>query len=256
MMYRSCPEEDTLEQYKELVLQTAEYMASFVTWDEAGKRYVLAPPICAAQENYPKPTVLNPVYELAYWRWGLEVAQSWRERLGMARDANWDTILLHLAPLPSHGGVYIGHENAPDTYTRYNVDHPTMLSPLGMLPGGKHVDIEMMRRTLHKVLNEWNLAKKSWGWDYPMIAMTAARLGEQAAAIDALLNTLPQNQFVANGHNPTRSDLPCYLPANGALLMAVSMMAAGWQGGPATNAPGFPQDGSWIVRHEGLKPWL
>jgi hypothetical protein len=256
LMYKARPQNDTLEQYKELVMETAECMASFVTWDEAKKRYILAPPICAAQENYPKKTVLNPTYELAYWRWGLEVAQTWRQRLGMGREARWDEILAKLAPLPVHEGVYIGHENAPDTYTNYNVDHPTMLSPLGMLPGGKHVDVETMRRTLHKVLKDWNLAKKSWGWDYPMIAMTAARLGEQAIAIDALLNKLAQNQFVANGHNPTRSDLSCYLPANGALLLAVSMMAAGWQGGPTTNAPGFPQDGTWTVRHEGLNAWL
>ena len=252
LMYKTRPEQDTLEQYGELVLETAECMASTVAWDDAKKRYMLAPPIAAAQENYPKKTVLNPVYELAYWRWGLEVAQKWRERLGMGREAKWDEILAKLAPLPVHDGVYIGHENAPDTYTKYNVDHPTMLAPLGMLPGGKHVDVETMRRTLHKVLKEWNLAKKSWGWDYPMIAMTAARLGEQKIAIDSLFSELPQNQFITNGHNPTRSDLPCYLPANGALLMAVAMMAAGWQGGPKENAPGFPQDGSWTVRQEGL----
>jgi hypothetical protein len=29
------------------------------------------------------------------------------------------------------------------------------------------------------------------------------------------------------------------------------MMAAGWDGGPERDAPGFPADG-WIVRHEGL----
>jgi protein-glucosylgalactosylhydroxylysine glucosidase len=256
MMYKSRPEKETLDQYKDVVLETAECMASFAVWDDARKRYILAPPIVAAQECYPKATVLNPTYEVAYWRWGLEMGQTWRERLGLGRDAKWDEILAKLAPLPVFDGVYVGHENAPDTFKNFNVDHPTMLSPLGMLPGGKHVDIETMRRTLHKVLKEWNLAKKSWGWDYPMIAMTAARLGEQKIAVDSLLNELPQNQFVANGHNPTRSDLSCYLPANGALLMAVSMMAAGWQGGPKMNAPGFPQDGSWVVRHEGLNPWM
>jgi len=256
MMYKARPEQETVEQYKELVLETAECMASTVAWDEKKKRYVLAPPICAAQENYPKKTVLNPTYELAYWRWGLEVAQKWRERLGMGREAKWDEILQKLAPLPVHDEVYIGHENAPDTYENFNVDHPTMLAPYGMLPGGKHVYVETMRRTLHKVLKDWNLAKKSWGWDYPMIAMTAARLGEREIAIDSLFSELLQNQFVANGHNPTRSDLPCYLPANGALLMAVAMMAAGWEGGPKENAPGFPQDGSWTVRHEGLNAWM
>ena len=44
-----------------------------------------------------------------------------------------------------------------------------------------------------------------------------------------------------------------YLPAYGALLSAVAMMAAGWDGSPAgQSAPGFPQDGSWKVRSEGL----
>jgi hypothetical protein len=256
VIYKSHPGADTLGRYSELVLETAECMASFVAWDDSGKRYILAPPIAAAQENYPKRTVLNPTYELAYWRWGLETAQKWRERLGIGRERKWDEILAKLAPLPVHDGVYIGHENAPDTFSRYNVDHPTMLAPLGVLPGGKHVDAETMRRTLHKVLREWNLAKKSWGWDYPMMAMTAARLGEQQTAVDVLLNELPQNRFIANGHNPTRSDLPCYLPANGALLTAVAVMAGGWDGAGKTNAPGFPQDGSWLVRHEGLKRFL
>ena len=28
----------------------------------------------------------------------------------------------------------------------------------------------------------------------------------------------------------------------------------GWDGAPARNAPGFPDDGKWVVRWEGLKP--
>jgi hypothetical protein len=31
------------------------------------------------------------------------------------------------------------------------------------------------------------------------------------------------------------------------------MMAAGWDGAPKRHAPGFPDDGSWNVRWEGLK---
>jgi hypothetical protein len=34
------------------------------------------------------------------------------------------------------------------------------------------------------------------------------------------------------------------------------MMAAGWDGAPDKNAPGFPSDGSWIVKWEGLKKAL
>lgn len=31
----------------------------------------------------------------------------------------------------------------------------------------------------------------------------------------------------------------------------VAYMAAGWDGSHG-NAPGFPSDGSWVVKHEGL----
>jgi len=44
-----------------------------------------------------------------------------------------------------------------------------------------------------------------------------------------------------------------YLPGNAGLLYAVAMMAAGWDGAPDPHAPGFPDDGSWNVRYEGLK---
>jgi len=39
---------------------------------------------------------------------------------------------------------------------------------------------------------------------------------------------------------------------NGGLLTAVGMMAAGWNDS-TTNAPGFPKDGKWVVKWEGLK---
>jgi len=39
--------------------------------------------------------------------------------------------------------------------------------------------------------------------------------------------------------------------ANGALLSAVALMAGGWDG-ETSPAPGFPKDGRWQVRSEGL----
>ncbi|MGW0578429.1 hypothetical protein ACWD25_21225 [Streptomyces sp. NPDC002920] len=45
-------------------------------------------------------------------------------------------------------------------------------------------------------------------------------------------------------------------PANGGLLAAVSLMAAGWDSTDAgTDCPGFPRDGGWQVRHEGFTVW-
>lgn len=62
--------------------------------------------------------------------------------------------------------------------------------------------------------------------------------------------------LLPNGHNYQRKPLPVYLPGNGGLLTAVAVMAAGWEGSPDHHAPGFPQDGSWTVRLEGLNKML
>jgi hypothetical protein len=85
-----------------------------------------------------------------------------------------------------------------------------------------------------------------------MIAMTATRLGAPRQAIDILLKNGPNNGYKLNGHNPQRGDLPVYLPGNGALLAAVALMAGGCDDAPPGEAPGFPRDGSWTVRAEGL----
>ena len=84
--------------------------------------------------------------------------------------------------------------------------------------------------------------------------MCAARVGEPARAVDALLMDTPKNTYRASGQNYQRPGLSVYLPGNGGLLTAVAMMAAGWDGGPQSHAPGFPDDGTWQVRFEGLRP--
>ena len=86
-----------------------------------------------------------------------------------------------------------------------------------------------------------------------MMAMTAARLGEGELAIQALLMEKSKNRYLPNGHNWQHGLLPLYLPGNGGLLYATAMMAAGWDGAPPSHAPGFPQDGNWVVKWEGLK---
>jgi hypothetical protein len=167
-------------------------------------------------------------------------------------------VIEKLSALPVRDGVYLAHENCPQTYTERNHDHPSMLGALGMLPAGtptNGADLETMRRTLKKVMKEWQW-DKTWGWDYPLTAMTAARLGETQVAVDALLMTTEKNRYLPNGHNWQRPNLPCYLPGNGGLLYAVAMMAAGWQGAPAVTAPGFPSDGSWTVRAESFNESL
>jgi hypothetical protein len=121
---------------------------------------------------------------------------------------------------------------------------------LGFLPG-KRIDADIMQHTLSRVMKSWNW-DTTWGWDYPMIALTAARVGKPETAIDALMLDVPKNRYLANGHNHQDDRLPIYLPGNGGLLTAVAMMAAGWDGAPERHAPGFPDNGQWQVRWENL----
>jgi hypothetical protein len=255
LMYRGAPDQQTLDRYSEVVFATADAMSSMLHWDAGGKRYVLGPPLWIAQEIYDPSTSMNPAYELSYWATGLQIAQQWRARLGLPPDGDWERKRLQLSKLPQKDGKYVALESTPDTWDNIasRHDHPSFLMALGQLPGAG-VDRAVMRRTLDAVLSSWDWHTKIWGWDYPMIAMTAARLGAQRQAVDVLLKTDgPNNGYTAAGHNPN-TELPVYLPGNGALLAAVAMMAGGWDGAPAGVAPGFPQDGSWVVRAEGFQP--
>jgi len=102
-------------------------------------------------------------------------------------------------------------------------------------------------------MDNWNWPT-TWGWDYGMTAMAAARLGEPQTALKALLIDTQKNIYLKNGHNfQTTERLRIYLPGNGALLTAVAMMCAGWDGCTFGHNPGFPQNGTWNVRWEGLQ---
>lgn len=252
LSYRAHPNLETLEIYKDIVFETAEFMASFAVYDRRTDRYLLGPPVIPVQENHDPEVTVNPTYELEYWAFGLNIANEWRKRLGLAANPAWANIAAKLGPLPVKDGVYLAHERCPETFTKFNYDHPSMLGALGVLPGCL-VDKRIMLNTLNRVLAEWQL-DQVWGWDFPMLAMTAARLGEPELAVDALMYDSPKNTYLPNGHNRqgARKDLPLYLPGNGALLTAVGMMAAGWDNCSSTDAPGFPKDGAWKVSHEGL----
>ena len=241
---------------------------------------------------FPPLSTFDPTFELEYFRFGLRTAQLWRERLGLPRDTHWDSVLSKLAPLPQRDGLYLATESFPQLWDQarspgcshghtatqcWNRDHPSFLGALGLLPG-RDVDAAAMQRTLTAVEQHWDL-RQTWGWDFPLMAMTAARLHEPQKAVDLLLYDAPNNQFGPTGMTPRmhldidgnaaggaaagtsaagrakdtyHRDAQTYFPSNGGLLLAVALMAAGWDGESAP-APGFPHDGTWHVRTEGVQ---
>jgi hypothetical protein len=294
--YRAHPNAATLARYGEVVDQTARLLATWPLWDAATGRYVLGPPIIPVQENHDPLTTLNPVFELEYFRWGLRTAQAWRERRGLPRDPRWDEVIAKLAPAPIRDGLYLPVESAPDFWDKArspackghavagckNQDHPSFLMAYGLI-GGDRIDPATMRATLRATEDNWDL-RQTWGWDFPMVAMTAARLGEPQDAVAWLFQDLKNNQWGVSGMTPRvhldahfdtyvpapapaagraqeaaladgpgyRRAAETYFPSNGSLLLAVGMMAAGWDGSHG-QAPGFPKQG-WTVRSEGIRP--
>ncbi|MET0726811.1 MAG: hypothetical protein ABWZ76_00770 [Acidimicrobiales bacterium] len=249
LLYRQDPRPGVVDQLAEMVEETARFMASFV--EERDGTYHLAPPLIPAQEFYDMRTTEDPTFELAYWWWALEIAQKWRERQGLARDATWTDVQERMAHPHQRDGAYTAIATEP--YLKRD-DHPSLLAALGVVPATPLVDLVVMRATLADVLASWDW-DSAWGWDFPVLAMTAARLGDPGGAVDALLMAKAKNTYLVNGHNPQMGNfLPIYLPGNGGLLAAISLMVAGWEGATRP-APGFPDDGTWAIEHEGFRPW-
>lgn len=255
LVYRAKPTRETLERYRDVVFESAKFLASFAHLDPKTNRYVLGPPIKNVSEKAGANTTQNPTFELAYWHYGLKVAQAWRERLGLAPEPKWADVLARLSPLPvSPEGFYVEIETQPDIYQHKGSAPTSMLMALGYLPKTDVVDLETMRRTFHEVTRR-NGGPTFWvSWAYGQGALTATRLGEPRTAVDILCNPAPAARFMTNGHvrRPKEPDnCPAYLPVNAAMLLAVGTMAGGWDGAPAGDTPGFPQEG-WVVRAEGL----
>ena len=243
--YRLHPTRETLEKWREIVLETADFMADFAFYEKSDDRYILGPPIYIVSENTKPEITCNPCFELGYWRFGLRTAQIWKERLGLSRDQKWDDVLKKLSPLPQVDGVYVTHENLDNMWTKYTYEHPALIGTYGMLPGDG-VDTICFKKTVDKVISAWDF-NRTWGWDFPMIAMAAARTGNPELAVNMLLHSSKGFQFDEHGL-ATGGPFP-YFPSNGGLLTAVAMMAAGWDGSKGS-APGFPKNGQWIVHSE------
>lgn len=246
LMHRARPNAETLDRYAVLIDETARFMADFVAWEDDGSCH-LAPPLIPSQENYNRRSTRDPTFELVYWRWALETAQKWRERRGQPREAAWDRVIAGLPKPHLRDGRYAAVATPPFTKT---ADHPSMLAAYGVLPQSPLVDPAVMHRTAQWVDANWQW-DRTWGWDFPMIAMTYARCGDAEGAVSALLRDTPKNTYLPNGHNYQEQRLPAYLPGNGGLLAAVALMAAG-SDDQSGSAPGFPAP--WKVRREGLRP--
>lgn len=254
LAYRATGDSLLIKRFAPLIDQTATFMYSFANYDSQNDRFILRG-LIPAQESLKVDVTRNPPFELSQWLTTMEMAQQWRIRNGKERRADWDRLMDKLSPLAfSADSLYLAAESAPETFTdvKATSDHPAMLGALGFFPESRLIQPDIMENTLNWVFNHWHWPT-AWGWDFPMMAMTATRLHQPEIAIQSLLKPEQKNTYLNNGHNYQDSRLRIYLPGNGGLLSAIALMCAGWDGCNEVN-PGFPKDGNWDVRWEGLKP--
>lgn len=249
MEYRAYPTDAILSKWDNLLVQSAEFMASYAYYNATTGVYDLGPPMYPVSENSDPNATVNPTFELHYWRYGLQLASTWQTRQGKPVPALWTHVAENLAPLPIQNGTYVLYEGVPDFWTTPSLteDHPAFLGINGWLPPGPDVDQAVLEATRQKVYETWNFTY-SYGWDFPVVAMNAVRMGYPETAVQYLLN--PANAFDDIGMPIGGARVPTpYFPASAALLFAVAMMAGGWDG---SEGPHFPA--GWDVVVEGFTP--
>ena len=249
MDYRLHPSRKTLDKWKDIVFNSADFMADYAFFDKEKGTYVLGPPLYIVSENTDMKTTQDAAFELGYWRYGLRTALEWCKRLYIPENTEWQKVLDNLSPLPIQDGLYVTHDGINEMWTKFAFEHPALIGTYGMLPGDG-VNKEIFVKTLNKIVSSWNF-DRTWGWDFPMLAMAAARSGNRELAVDMLLHPASGFQFDEHGLC-TGGPFP-YFPSNGALLTAVAMMCGGWDGSEGY-CPGFPTNGNWVIKAEGFAP--
>ncbi|ESK84899.1 hypothetical protein Moror_14900 [Moniliophthora roreri MCA 2997] len=253
--YRAFPSEVTLRKWEDVVRETANWMAAFAWLNETTSLYDIGPPMYPVSEDTSPNVTRNAAFELAYWRLGLGYAINWMKDLGADIPENWTAVKDNLAKLPVDNGTYSVYEGLESTFwtdPEYTNDHPALVGLHGWLPPTDDLDLDIAKLTAEKVWTNWNISN-CWGWDFPMLAMSAARNGDTEKAIEWLLDPLLIFDDVGMPVGGVRVPTP-YFPGSGSLLYAVAMMAAGWDGSER-DAPGFPENG-WKIRVEGVNKAL
>lgn len=122
----------------------------------------------------------------------------------------------------------------------------------GWLPppmSGPPLNLTIVQNTADKILDLWDL-ENCFGWDFSLLAMNSLRLGNVDQAVAYLLHPIFQFDDAGYPLGGTRVATP-YFPNAASLLLAVAMVAGGWDESPGAHFPA-----AWNVNVEGFVPGL
>ena len=253
LVYRAHQDRDTLDRFATVVSETAEFMASFAVWEASRKKYVLGPPLQCAQERFSEG--LHVRVHVRDLRTGVGDSTPRRHgRCGVGSPAtSAGTACCRDSTGPARWAGSTSSRTPGRTPTTTRGGRPT-IPPCSHRSACCQVTVWTAGRCGDAAVGVGELdVARHVGMGLPDGGDVRGPDGRTRMAVGALLLDTPKNRYGVNGHNYQRPGLTIYLPGNGGLLTAVAMMAAGWDGAPAVDAPGFPNDGQWTVRWEGLR---
>lgn len=160
-------ERAVLERWRDVVQATADWMAVFAFWNTTTNVYDIGPPMYVVSEDTSPNVTMNPAFELAYWRLGLNLATEWMQALGENDSVwgAWQDVSSKLAPLPVQNGTYAVYEGILEDFwtdPEFTNDHPAMTGLYGWLPPTPGLDIDIVNATTQKVWSHWNVSS-FWG---------------------------------------------------------------------------------------------
>ena len=255
LSYQAKPTRETLQKWDKVLTATADYMASYAWLNATTGKYDLGPPSMGVTENTPANSTRNLAYEIAYWRYGLDAAAEWKRKLHQPVSEKWTHVAQNLALPPQIDGLYTVYDGLNGSWwndSKLNGDPRSLIMLQGILPDTPAVDANVAQRTADKVWELWG-DDKIRGWGRPVLAINSARIGNPERAIYHLTAydywKFDDAGFAIRGGDGGTP--PPFMPGNAGFLYAIAYCVAGWQGSKG-DAPGFPKDGSWTVKHEGL----
>lgn len=163
--YRAKHQRVTLEKWRDIINETANWMADFAWFNASSGFYDLGPPMYIVSEDTSPNVTRNPAFELAYWEYGLSLASTWMVRLEEEVPLPWKRVRDNLAPLPVENGLYAVYEGIEQNFwvdPAYINDHPALTGLHGWLPKTPGVDLGIAKTTADKVYGTWNISN-CWG---------------------------------------------------------------------------------------------
>ena len=230
MEYRSLPTPATLRKWDHILGPLADFMASYAFFNSSTGNYDLGPPMYPVSENTPPNATVDPTFELAYWRFGLAVASVWQVRQNKTVPEKWTHVHDNFATFPIEDDTYVTYQGTLNMWEtpEYTEDHPGLLGIYGWLPPDPRFNKTVFSNTIDKVHETWNFPF-SYGWDFPLLAITEARRGDAERAVRWLLDQ--NNRFDELGMPEGGTKVPTpYFPSAAGLLLAVGMISGDWDG--------------------------